>query len=675
MGNNEKKEYGGCLSILLPLWIIGQILTIIYNLAFAGFYTDFPMMPIILIGINIIALAGIILLLQFKKIGFYIFILTFIITFFVGVLFPDYVRNHTIFRSIFGLGLFLLLMSFKSKETKLNGYQTLGIFNFHKNKEGDASPQIQDDKSDEIKNESVEKEVVEMVNPEKGAPLISEYINEENNNKEKIEVDACSIDVEEINHKEKKGKEKEQSFYSFCKRIKKSNKGIRIGIYSFLGVLLLFLAISLFVHFKSYPSYISSFCDKWKYTFNMSNNSLGRTLLDKVYSQRKNTWYLLDIPGYEKIVSDSARFYKNRDDIYREHPNASSYMAESIINDFSTVESNVYYIIDSGSGEPSAYNGSKLLSDNDVIADAFTKKVYRAIKYDYDKQRKKEIQLLDEAAQIPVSDIELIRELGLAYEKLGVFSKAADYYRFEMDHNGNNSEIRGMFAYALALNGEFSNSRKQAEIALEDNSKERYALSSLAIVEADEFNWKEVKTYAKKAIDYGVENSYVYYAYCEALFKQGEIKASHMYYNKAYELYRLNPRRDKYSQYAGCPFEVISIHYCSERHDGKIIIPYDGTLVSGLCYFIGIKIDANVLRSDEAKIGIKLYSNGRLETGQTSRDGYTYYEEVSIRDLGQTTIYLSGWGNDKPGAWSAGSHQIEIWYKNEKIAEDSFYIY
>ena len=97
MENKENKEYGGCLSVLLPLWIIGQIINIIYNLAFARFYTDLPMIPIILIGTNIIALVGIILLLQFKRIGFYIFILTFVITFFVGVFFPDDVRDQTIF--------------------------------------------------------------------------------------------------------------------------------------------------------------------------------------------------------------------------------------------------------------------------------------------------------------------------------------------------------------------------------------------------------------------------------------------------------------------------------------------------------------------------------------------------------------------------------------------------
>lgn len=131
MENKEKKEYGGCLRILLPLWFLGQILSIFYNFAFANYYTEYPMIPIFLIGINIIELVGIILLLQFKKIGFYIFILSLFLAFLVGMFYPDYVDPHIISKSIFGLGFFLLLMCFKNKETKLNGYQTLGIIKSH----------------------------------------------------------------------------------------------------------------------------------------------------------------------------------------------------------------------------------------------------------------------------------------------------------------------------------------------------------------------------------------------------------------------------------------------------------------------------------------------------------------------------------------------------------------
>ena len=128
MDNKEKKGYGGCLSVLLPLWIIGQIFSLIINVGFAAFLSEFPLIPILLIGSNIVALIGIILLLQFKKIGFYIFILTYFLTFLLGVLYPDYVDSSISFKSIVGLGLFLLLMCIKNKETKLNGFQTLGIF-------------------------------------------------------------------------------------------------------------------------------------------------------------------------------------------------------------------------------------------------------------------------------------------------------------------------------------------------------------------------------------------------------------------------------------------------------------------------------------------------------------------------------------------------------------------
>ncbi len=47
MKNKEKKGYGGCLSILLPLWIIGQIFSLISNIGFAAFFTDLPLIPIL----------------------------------------------------------------------------------------------------------------------------------------------------------------------------------------------------------------------------------------------------------------------------------------------------------------------------------------------------------------------------------------------------------------------------------------------------------------------------------------------------------------------------------------------------------------------------------------------------------------------------------------------------
>ncbi len=131
----EKKEYGGCLSILLPIWVIGQILSLVINLTTAWYFKEQPIIPILFIIGNIIALIGIILLLKFKKIGFYIFTLTYVIFFFVSVIFPDYVDDNAAIKSAFGLILFFILMSIKNKDTKLNGFQTLGLFNSKKIKD------------------------------------------------------------------------------------------------------------------------------------------------------------------------------------------------------------------------------------------------------------------------------------------------------------------------------------------------------------------------------------------------------------------------------------------------------------------------------------------------------------------------------------------------------------
>lgn len=149
MENKEKKKYGGCLSIILPLWIVGQIITMNSNLTYAKYYTCLPIFPVILIGNNIIGLIGLILLLNYKKTGFYLIVLTLILNFFIGVFFRDYVDEHTISKSILGLGLFLLLMSFKNKKTNLNGYQTLGIFKPHTNRKSFITPEKESDDIEE----------------------------------------------------------------------------------------------------------------------------------------------------------------------------------------------------------------------------------------------------------------------------------------------------------------------------------------------------------------------------------------------------------------------------------------------------------------------------------------------------------------------------------------------
>lgn len=160
-----KKEYGGCLSILLPLWIIGQVLSMIINFTLFGFYTDNPIIPILLIGINVVALIGIILLLQFKKSGFFIFISAYLFSVIWGFACPDIIDKSTTIKTIIGMCLFLILMGIKNKNTKKNGYQTLELFsNQEKDRYFEVPIESEDYKEEETTNDVSTLSEVESLN-------------------------------------------------------------------------------------------------------------------------------------------------------------------------------------------------------------------------------------------------------------------------------------------------------------------------------------------------------------------------------------------------------------------------------------------------------------------------------------------------------------------------------
>ena len=124
------KKYGGCLSFLLPLWIVGQLISLVTNITVMCHQEEQSYVPMIFIVTNIVAIIGIILLLNYKKWGFYALVFSCILSFSVGVIYPDDVNSGFAFKSFLCLVFFLLLLCFKNKETQKNGYQTLGLFEF-----------------------------------------------------------------------------------------------------------------------------------------------------------------------------------------------------------------------------------------------------------------------------------------------------------------------------------------------------------------------------------------------------------------------------------------------------------------------------------------------------------------------------------------------------------------
>lgn len=64
-----------------------------------------------------------------------------------------------------------------------------------------------------------------------------------------------------------------------------------------------------------------------------------------------------------------------------------------------------------------------------------------------------------------------------------------------------------------------------------------------------------------------------------------------------------------------------------------------------------------------------------MSQGENSPTNYSYEEECYIKAKEIQHLELSGWGGKEQGHWDAGNYCIEIWYKNNKIAQKHFQIY
>lgn len=117
-----QRKYSSLLNVLLLLWTIVQVLSIMQKL-----YSniDNPIVYVFLL-LDIVLLIGLVLVHQLKKRGFSLVVLALGIQLFLSFVLPFTMVDYLL-KSFFSLGLFLLLMGVKCKETGLNGYQTLGL--------------------------------------------------------------------------------------------------------------------------------------------------------------------------------------------------------------------------------------------------------------------------------------------------------------------------------------------------------------------------------------------------------------------------------------------------------------------------------------------------------------------------------------------------------------------
>lgn len=450
----------------------------------------------------------------------------------------------------------------------------------------------------------------------------------------------------------------------------------RVLFISLLGVVVIGLAI---LALKPYPDYLRSWSDKIKYTLNQPNNELANYYFKKADEHHN---YLDFVVKRGKSVERVSSI-----DVYR---NIDLYTSgwELYAKDFDRIRG-IENIIDTCKYYVSfIYNRefNKLITTGDnVIENAdFIKKntvsIYRISQYNLEYEYKEEKKLMEIVQTIPVTDNDLIDEIYSYYLGFGNYTLLFDYLDNNYKHNKSNTLFLNRYAQASLLTGDIIRAKEIANDILRINQKDTEALSTLAEIFCKEEDWEKAGDYSRKAIDYGGEDSNAYFILAESLFKAGEKQEAKRYYNIGANTGFYSDYKEKYKEAGGCPFVINSIDFAFTNYEGDIITDYGQKLLSSKSQYISPRLHVTtdrLLDYEGEFLQCKLFCKGELSTGEDSKNGYTYIWECNYSATAGMNINmeLTSWGNNISGNWPSGNYRFEVYYNDELIGEESFYIY
>lgn len=120
--------------------------------------------------------------------------------------------------------------------------------------------------------------------------------------------------------------------------------------------------------------------------------------------------------------------------------------------------------------------------------------------------------------------------------------------------------------------------------------------------------------------------------------------------------------------------DIIGIDF-KNANDGTVIDSYGSPLIADNIKYLYPRVHYNGI-SEHLKtiaINVKLIKpDGSLFCGTDSPSGYTYSNDVTVMPGMDNNLYLSGWGSDSEGVYSAGTYKIEIWYNGKRLYQQAF---
>lgn len=110
------------------------------------------------------------------------------------------------------------------------------------------------------------------------------------------------------------------------------------------------------------------------------------------------------------------------------------------------------------------------------------------------------------------------------------------------------------------------------------------------------------------------------------------------------------------------------------RNEGE---SYDSKIYGKNSTFINPRIKVINLSNNKKTIGIKFYAPYGLATGEISKNGYSYTEDLPANFGSDTDQWfeIMGWGNKEKGSWYPGNYRIEFWVDGKMVTSKSFKVY
>ena len=114
------------------------------------------------------------------------------------------------------------------------------------------------------------------------------------------------------------------------------------------------------------------------------------------------------------------------------------------------------------------------------------------------------------------------------------------------------------------------------------------------------------------------------------------------------------------------PMHIAKMEVANADGNGNTISAYGKSISASSSMYLMPRITYWGLKvGDKITLNVRLYDNeGKLVTGSTSPDGYSYSCKVEPIQPNMNTLSLSGWGGADKGHFKPGTYRYEVWYED-----------